>query len=96
MELLKQGQYVPMPVEKQVCLLFSATHGFLDYIPLTDIPDFEEKFLDYLETSHLKVLKTIKKEKKLSDELIKSLKKIIEEFKRSLNYGKYKDNQKKN
>ena len=42
------------------------------------------------------VLKTIKKEKKLSDELIKSLKKIIEEFKRSLNYGKYKDNQKKN
>ena len=82
-ELLKQRQFVPMPVEKQVVLIFTGTWGLLDDIPLTRMNEFEIKFLEYLETAHGKMLSQIKKEKKLSDGVIADLKKIVEDFKKS-------------
>lgn len=82
-ELLKQNQCIPMSVEEQVMLLFTGTFGYLDDIPIDRISEFEIRFLDYMKTSHKKLLSTIKKEKKLSDEIIDDLKKVTEEFKKS-------------
>ena len=83
MEILKQKQYIPMKVEEQVVLLFAGTFGFLDDIVLDKIDDFEKKYLEFINTMHPKLLKTIKKEEKISDETIAGLKKAIEEFKKS-------------
>lgn len=82
-ELLKQDQYVPLEVSKQVLILFAGAFGFLDDIPVARVQEFEEKYLDFLETSHKKLLAEIKKEKKLSDSSIEQLKKITTEFKKS-------------
>lgn len=94
-ELLKQKQYTPMSVEKQVVLLFSGSFGYLDDIPITKIGEFESGFLDYMDSSEHKLLAQIKKEKALSEDLIDKLKKATEEFKRN-NYGITSTNQKKN
>jgi len=82
-ELLKQKQYLPLSVEKQVVLMFAGTYGLIDDIPISKVSEFEEKFLDYMDTVQSKVLKTIKTEKMLSDETIGKLKKIITDFKKS-------------
>lgn len=82
-ELLKQKQFVPLPVEKQVALIFAGSFGFLDDIPVSRIADFEEKYLEYMETIQSKILKEIKKEGKLTDEITDKLKKIIENFKKN-------------
>jgi len=81
-ELLKQDIYVPMPVEKQVALLWTGLNGFLDDISTNKIFEFEKNFLEYLDTSGRKLLKSIKEEKKLSENLEKQLKKITEDFKK--------------
>ena len=93
-ELLKQKQYAPMSVEKQVVLLFTGSYGYLDDIPINKIGEFETGFLDFMEGNEHKLLAQIKKEKTLSEEIIKKLKKATEEFKKS-NYGKLETNQKK-
>lgn len=81
-EILKQKQYVPMDVCEQVILLFAGTFGFLDDIPLSRLSDFESKYLDYLRTIHGKLLKVIKKEGKISDEVKKDIEKAIMDFKK--------------
>lgn len=80
-EVLKQPQYQPVQVEKQVVIIWSVTNGFADDVAVKDIKKFEEKYLDFIESKHAKILKTIVEEKKLSDETIASLKKATEEFK---------------
>ena len=82
-ELLKQKQYQPQSIEKQVLLIFAGTYGFLDDLLIARIPEFEEEFLDFMETSHKKLVSEIKKEQKLTDEMIEKLKKIITEFKKT-------------
>ena len=79
-ELLKQNEFEPMPVEEQVSLMFAGTQDFLQQIPVAKITDFEDKFLDHLHSKHKKLLEQIKKEKKLTDVLSKELTKIIEDF----------------
>ncbi len=81
-ELLKQAQFVPMSVEKQVVLLFAATNGYLDDLPLTRISDFEQKFLEYMETVKNKLLSKIKEEKSISNEIEEKLKEAVEDFKK--------------
>ncbi|OGF99919.1 F0F1 ATP synthase subunit alpha [Candidatus Gottesmanbacteria bacterium RBG_13_37_7] len=83
-EILKQKQYMPIPVEKQVCLLFAASEGFLDQIALTKIAEYEDNLYDCLETVGRKLLSQIKKEKKITDEAAKELKKILTEFQKKL------------
>ena len=51
-EVLKQGQYVPMPVEEQVAMIFAAGRGPLDEVPVERVREFEEKFLAFLRQSH--------------------------------------------
>lgn len=80
-ELLKQPQYRPLPLEKQIVLIFVGTYGYLDDIEVARIAEFETRFLEHMETIHAKLLQKIKKEKTLSPELIEQLKKIVEKFK---------------
>jgi len=58
-EVLKQGQYVPMAVEEQVSILFAATQGYMDKVPVEKVKDFEAKFLAYMKSSHKDLLSEI-------------------------------------
>jgi len=79
-ELLKQGQYTPVPVEKQVVSIFLGTNGLLDEIPLSKIKHFEKEIFDYIEVNYGGVYEAIRKEKLLSDETISSIKKAAQEL----------------
>ncbi len=79
-ELLKQGQYSPYPIEKQVVSIFMGTNGYLDSIPVSDVKRFESEILEFVEVKYNNIYNKIKKEKQLSDELINELKKAAEEF----------------
>ena len=76
-ELLKQGQYVPMPVEEQVVSIFSGVNGFLDKIAVGDVNRFEESMLKEMRDSHSDVLETIRTDAKISDETTEKLNTII-------------------
>jgi len=67
-ELLKQAQYKPMPVEKQIISIYAATKGFMDKIPVAQVREFEEKLLDYIEKTHNEFYTTIRDTKALPDE----------------------------
>lgn len=79
-EILKQPQYSPMPVEKQVCLIVAATSGVLDEIPLNHLRRFESEFLDYMELGHKQLLTSIADVKELTSEISASLKSALESF----------------
>jgi F-type H+-transporting ATPase subunit alpha len=80
-EVLKQGQYQPYPVEEQVAILWAATNGFLDDVPVENVRAFETEFLQNLRTAHPQLLQQIANEKSLSDEIIASLRTAAENFK---------------
>ncbi len=79
-ELLKQGQYNPVPVEKQVVSIYLGTNGYMDNIPVHEIKRYEKEVLEYIEVKHNDIFEKIKKEKQLSDETISEIKKAAEEF----------------
>jgi F-type H+-transporting ATPase subunit alpha len=81
-ELLKQPQYDPFPVEEQVVSIWAGGNGFLDDVPVEDVSRFETDFLDYLRRSHAGILDTIRESLQLSDDTIASLKDAIDEFRR--------------
>jgi len=80
-ELLKQGQYQPLKVEEQIVVIFSATNGYLDSYPESDVKRYESEFLDYFKNKYQSVLNTIREQKVLSDDVKKSLKQALDEFK---------------
>ena len=79
-ELMKQGQYVPMPVEEQVAILYAGVHGFLDELPVDSVQEFEKEFFRYMHTQYPEVLAEIKEKKILSDELMDRMNKVITDF----------------
>jgi F-type H+-transporting ATPase subunit alpha len=79
-ELLKQGQYVPMPVEKQVVSIFSGTNGYLDEIPLEHVQRYESEILEVMELKHPDLLLAIAEKKDLTDEITTRLKAVVREF----------------
>lgn len=81
MEILKQGQYQPMPIEEQVMIIYSATKGHIDDVPLDRIKAFEQEFLRFMRTIKADILEKIRTEKALSDELNTQIEKAIKEFK---------------
>ena len=81
-ELLKQPQYSPMPVEQQVVSVWAGTSGLLDDVPLEDVRRFEDEFLDYLRRDRAGVLDSIRETGELSDDTVTSLKDAIEKFRR--------------
>jgi F-type H+-transporting ATPase subunit alpha len=82
-ELLKQGQYQPMPIPQQVIVLFAGTNGFTDDIPVEQVQTFEKELLRFLGSSHPEIQEAIAKEKAISDATDKALRAAIEEFKKS-------------
>lgn len=79
-EILKQGLFAPINVEKQIALIYCATTGALDSLPLDSLKRFEQEYFEFLENSHQDILTKIKTEKALSPELEKSLGNAIEAF----------------
>jgi F-type H+-transporting ATPase subunit alpha len=79
-EILKQGQYDPYPVENQIAIIFAGTNGYLDEIPLEEVERFEKEFLEMMELKHKDVLDEIAAKKDLSDEMITGLNNILKDF----------------
>ncbi len=80
-EILKQPQYVPMPVEEQVAVIFMASNGYLDDVDVKEVGAFEEAFLNYMRSEGKAVLAAILEKQKLDDALTEELKKAISNFK---------------
>jgi len=80
-EVLKQAQYEPMGVAKQVAMIFAATNGYVDQYDLRALGEYEKQYLVHLETNHPDVLNEIAEKKIISAELEGKMKKILEEFK---------------
>ena len=82
-EILKQAQYVTMPVENQAAILYAVVNGHLDDIPVDKVRDFETKLHQYLKLQHSGWLKKMSEVKELTEELETELKVAISEFKKS-------------
>jgi F-type H+-transporting ATPase subunit alpha len=80
-EILKQPQYQPMDVEKQVLGIWAATNGFTDDVPVEDVRRFETGLLKFVESSKPGVLAAISEKKTLTDEIKAELKQVLEDFK---------------
>ena len=85
-EVLKQPLHDPIPVEKQVLILYALTHGYLDSIPVEDIARYEQEIYDNFDSSHADLLKHIRETGELPDE--KKLQAAIEEFNDSFSPSK--------
>ena len=85
-EILKQPQYQPMDVEKQVLVIWAATNGFTDDIAVEDVRRFETNLLKFVENSHPGLLAAIAEKKTLTDEIKSELKTVLEDFK--IEWGK--------
>ena len=79
-EILKQDQYQPMPVEKQIAIIFAATNGFLDELPVTDCRRYETELTTWLDRSQGALIKAIAEKKDLKGELGEKLKAALTEF----------------
>jgi F-type H+-transporting ATPase subunit alpha len=83
-EVLKQGQYQPMPVEEQVLMVWSANEGYLDDIEIKDIKRFEKELLEFTKSQHPDALTKIKTVKDIKNDDVKStVKKAVEAFKKT-------------
>ncbi len=79
-EIIKQKQFSPIPVEKQIALIFTATNGYLDDLPVESLNRFENEFFEYLDIQHSDLLKDIIHFKELTDDIVTRLKSAIEKF----------------
>jgi F-type H+-transporting ATPase subunit alpha len=79
-ELLKQGQYQPMPMEQQVISLWAGTHGYLDDIPVADVRRFEHELLEYMEAEHADIRDHIRDTGDLPEEVENKLREALDRF----------------
>jgi F-type H+-transporting ATPase subunit alpha len=86
-EILKQPQYVPVPMEKQVMILYAVINGYLDELPVDNITAFEDDFHRFMEANHPEIGKAIAKDKELTADTEEALKKAIAEFKQGYSAG---------
>jgi F-type H+-transporting ATPase subunit alpha len=80
-EILKQGQYQPLPLEKQVLIIFAGTQGYLDDLAVEECRKFEEDLYRFVDNAHRGLWEEIRTKKALDDALRATLKAVIEEFK---------------
>jgi F-type H+-transporting ATPase subunit alpha len=85
-EVLKQGQYAPVPLVDQVMIFYAVTNGFLDDVELRRIESFEESFVRYMKDSHPGLVQTIATGARLDDDTQDALNQAIEDFKRMVAY----------
>eukprot|EP00730_Choanoeca_flexa_P020393 TRINITY_DN9963_c0_g1_i1.p1 TRINITY_DN9963_c0_g1~~TRINITY_DN9963_c0_g1_i1.p1 ORF type:complete len:538 (+),score=172.82 TRINITY_DN9963_c0_g1_i1:25-1638(+) len=84
-ELLKQGQYVPMPIEDQVVVIFAGVRGFLDAVDPAKVVEFEKAFLPFIQTNHKDILESIAKEGAVTDAVEEKLSTICKDFVKEFN-----------
>jgi F-type H+-transporting ATPase subunit alpha len=80
-EILKQAQYQPVDVEKQVLVIWAATNGYTDDIAIEDVRQFEGELLNFVENSHPGLLNNIREKKSLTDEIKADLQQVLKDFK---------------
>lgn len=80
MAILKQGQYSPVSVEKQVLIIYATINGFVDELSLDEISNFEKELISFVEGKHVNILTDIKEKKQIDDELKKKMNEVITEF----------------
>jgi F-type H+-transporting ATPase subunit alpha len=80
-EILKQGQYKPMTVEKQVIIIFAATNGYVDSYPVSALKKYEEELMAFIESRHADILTDLRDKKALDDTVKPKVKKALEDFK---------------
>jgi F-type H+-transporting ATPase subunit alpha len=86
-EVLKQGQYVPMEEEEQILIIFALINGYLDDIEINSIPQFEEEYLEFIRTAHPKIIEELKSKKDIPQELEKQIRQVIDRFKERFSAG---------
>ena len=79
-EILKQGQYEPLPVEKQVLIIYSATNGFLRTLEVDQLKSYEKQLYSYFDDRHTDILDEIRTKKVIDDDLAERLKTALGEF----------------
>jgi F-type H+-transporting ATPase subunit alpha len=79
-ELLKQGQYTPVPVEKQVVAIYAGTRGYLDNFPTSSVKKYEKELLEYIENQEPSIFENIKTKKDLDEETENKIKAVLEKF----------------
>jgi F-type H+-transporting ATPase subunit alpha len=80
-ELLKQGQYVPQPVEKQIVIIYAGTQGFVDDLPESVLQRFETELFEFMESSQSDLLNEIKEKAELTDDIKSKLEAALNQFK---------------
>lgn len=85
-EILKQGQYSPIPVEKQVVVFYLITNGFMDNVPVEKIKEFEKGILDFMQDKNSKALVEIAETGDISDESAQEIEKLANDYKSTLDY----------
>jgi len=80
-EILKQPQYQPIPMERMITVLFAGSRGFLDDLAIDSLKDFEPQMLSYVESKHPEIFSEIKDKKEISPDLEERMKKALGEFK---------------
>jgi F-type H+-transporting ATPase subunit alpha len=81
-ELLKQPQYEPVPLGKQIVSLFTGTRGYLDDVAIDRVSEFEHSFLRYMEHDHAEIEKAVVEQGKITDEIERDLRAAIDSFKK--------------
>ncbi|MFA7288635.1 MAG: F0F1 ATP synthase subunit alpha [Melioribacteraceae bacterium] len=84
-ELLKQSQYAPLPIEKQVVSVYLGTNNYFENVPIASLKKFEKEFLEYAELRYPQIFESIRAEKVLTDPTIENIKKAFSEFSEKFN-----------
>jgi F-type H+/Na+-transporting ATPase subunit alpha len=87
-ELLKQGQYVPESVERQIIVLYAGTKGYIDDVPVNKVREYEKELLALIEGKYASVIETLKTKKSLDKDAEDTLKKALDEFSKAFGKGK--------
>ncbi|MBX6364166.1 MAG: F0F1 ATP synthase subunit alpha [Gemmatimonadetes bacterium] len=86
-EVLKQPQYAPMPVEEQVMIIYAVTNGYLDEIPVPRIREFERGFLEFVRTQRPQIGQAIRETKDLTDDITNQLVQTLKDYKETFGAG---------
>ncbi len=87
-EILKQGQYVPIPVERQVVIIYAGTKGFLDELPVNKLGEYEKGLYEFLEGKHADLFNEIKEKKVIGKDAEEKLKTALNEYGKAFGKGK--------
>lgn len=79
-EVLKQSQYQPLPVEKQIIIIYAGNRGFLDEFEVSELKDYEEQLYEYLDKEHSEILKELKEKKEIDPQLDESIESTLKQF----------------